>query len=189
MFDDVHTVTADALRARLGYLPSVVVGSPPCQSFSVAGTGAGLDDPRGQLFGEYIRIVGEVRPVWCAAENVPGLARRGLEWVVAELERAGYRVDVIDIGAENLGAPHRRRRLWIIGTRRDVADADAPALRQQLGRQRGPGWPADAAEPGNHGQAGAPPDAHEGRQQVIGRPAARGGRWPNAQRDLSLIHI
>ena len=60
MFDDVHTVTADALRARLGYLPSVVVGSPPCQSFSVAGTGAGLDDPRGQLFGEYIRIVGEV---------------------------------------------------------------------------------------------------------------------------------
>jgi DNA (cytosine-5)-methyltransferase 1 len=157
-FEDVRHITAESLLARCGCLPDVVVGSPPCQDASVANhAGRGIDGARTGLFSEFIRIVGEVQPVWCAAENVSGLRTRGLDRVVSNLEGAGYHVDVLDIGAENLGAPHRRRRLWIIGTRRDIADADEE-------RQHPFGWTASGGRRG--------PDAQ--RDDSVGSGAGAG---------------
>lgn len=181
MFDDVRAVTADALRARLGSLPDVVVGSPPCQDASVANhAGKGIDGARTGLFSEWLRIVRECRPVWCCAENVPGLARRGLERIVAELEDAGYRADVLDIGAQDVGAPHRRRRLWIIGTRLDVADADQGRLQAfgwpSAGRGRGPDARGDDSfGPGAGSDHGA--DTDETRLAVDqGQPGHHGAQ-------------
>lgn len=128
IFGDIRDVTARSLRAALGRLPTVILGSPPCQSFSVVGAGGGLADPRGALFLEVIRLVEEIRPLWFALENVPGLVHRGLDRLSDLLGAAGYAVETVAIGADDLGAPHIRERLWICGGRRDVLDAGPPRI-------------------------------------------------------------
>lgn len=124
VYDDVRTLTAGLLRQRCGRLPSVIVGSPPCQDASCANAGGrGVDGERTGLFFEAIRIVGECRPVWGCFENVPGLRGRGLDRVLGGLEAEGYAVWPLVMGADDFGAPHRRKRLWIVFA--DATDLDA----------------------------------------------------------------
>lgn len=115
MYDDVRSVTADRLLADIGRLPSVIVGSPPCQDASVANSaGRGIDGERTGLFRDAVRLVREVRPVWACFENVPGLRTRGADWVLGELEAAGYTCWPLVVGARHVGAPHKRDRVWIV---------------------------------------------------------------------------
>lgn len=110
---DVRSLDAAALRGRV----DMVAGGPPCQAASVAGKRRGHEDER-WLWGEYLRIVREVRPVWLLAENVQGLVSlrpRGLDWIRDELEAEGYAVEPVIAGADDAGAPHERRRVWIVG--------------------------------------------------------------------------
>lgn len=132
MYDDVRRVTADGLRRDLGFVPSVIVGSPPCQSFSPVGRGRGLSDERGRLFFEFIRLVRECRPVWAAAENHPHIRTRGFDELAAELEAADYAVWPFVVRASDLGAPHGRARVWII-----CADTNRLGIREQPGGSRG----------------------------------------------------
>ncbi len=118
MFDDVREVTADRLIRRLGSLPDIVVGSPPCQDASQANAkGRGIDGDQTGLFFEALRIVREIRPRWAAFENVPGIRTRGYDRVHDELEDAGYAVWPLVVGAVHAGAPHRRSRLWAVAHR------------------------------------------------------------------------
>lgn len=132
MYDDVRDLTAARLLADLGELPSVIVGSPPCQDASVANQrGKGLDGERTGLFFEAIRIVRECQPVWACFENVAGLRARGVERVIVGLEEAGYAVWPLVVGAVHAGAPHRRNRVWIVaahaaGSGRGRAPGPAP---------------------------------------------------------------
>lgn len=113
--DDVRTLTAGLVSERCGRLPSVIVGSPPCQDASCANAGGkGVDGERTGLFFEAIRIVGECRPAWGCFENVPGLRSRGLDRVLGGLEAEGYAVWPLVMGADDFGAPHRRKRLWVV---------------------------------------------------------------------------
>ena len=73
------------------------------------------------------RIVGECRPSWVVAENVPGLRSRGADTVGAQLEALGYAVWPVVVGAVHAGAPHRRRRVFFIG-RRFAAKPARPGL-------------------------------------------------------------
>ncbi len=131
MFDDVRAVTADALRERLGYLPDIIVGSPPCQDASSANAkGKGVGGARTGLFSEFVRLVREVRPLWCAAENVPPLRTRGADWVLSALAAAGYPTWPLVVGAWHAGAWHRRNRVWIVGARADACDAPSDGWRQ-----------------------------------------------------------
>ena len=115
VYDDVRGLTAARLVADLGALPDVIVGSPPCQDASLANTkGRGVDGARTGLFFEFIRIVAECRPLWCCAENVPGLRTRGVDRVLSELEALDYACWPLVVGAGNAGAPHQRRRVFIM---------------------------------------------------------------------------
>lgn len=128
MYDDVRSLTADRLLADLGRLPDIIVGSPPCQGASAANTrGRGVDDPRTGLFFEAIRLVGECRPRFCAFENSPRLRTRGYDRIATSLEAIGYAPWPAVVGAEDLGAPHERKRVWIVA-------ADAARIQR--------GWPA-----------------------------------------------
>jgi DNA (cytosine-5)-methyltransferase 1 len=177
MFDDVRQVTADALRRRLGSLPEVVVGSPPCQDLSAANHRArGLDGERSGLFLEAIRIVGEVRPVWCAFENSPRLRAKGADRLCSDLEALGYSCEPLVVGADNLLAPHIRKRCWLV-----AADADRVQLRQQSGwsgRQDWQGAPESRAAAADHphadseGQSGLP--GHVEMAGVVDVPAVGG---------------
>lgn len=127
---------------------ALVAGGPPCQSFSVFGNRDGIQDSRGQLVFEFIRVVSELRPHAFVMENVrgllsmpivskrhfkpdemdPELVRKGslLNLVFKKFNEVGYRVDCFVVNAVNYGAPQLRERLIIIGNRHDLA-AEFPA--------------------------------------------------------------
>jgi DNA (cytosine-5)-methyltransferase 1 len=89
-------------------------GGFPCQDISVAGKGAGLEGGRSGLWFEYARLIGEIRPEYAIIENVGALAVRGLGQVLGSLADVGYDAVWQDIRASDLGAPHRRERIWIV---------------------------------------------------------------------------
>lgn len=106
----------------------VIVGGFPCQDLSTAGLGAGLSGARSGLWFEMLRIIHEMQPKYVVIENVRALVNRGLPVVVAGLVDAGYRVDWCILSAADVGAPHRRERVWIVASRRDVPQRFAPQL-------------------------------------------------------------
>jgi DNA (cytosine-5)-methyltransferase 1 len=86
----------------------------PCQDLSSAGTQAGLGGDRSGLFYECARIVKELRPEWIVVENVASGAHLWVDSCCAELERLGYACLPIPIAARDVGALHRRARVFIV---------------------------------------------------------------------------
>ena len=101
-----------------------IIGGPPCQSWSEAGSLRGIDDSRGKLFYDYIRILRQVKPKFFLAENVPGmLANRHSEAVtniISLFEDSGYDVSVTLVNAKNYGVAEERKRVFYIGFRKDL---------------------------------------------------------------------
>jgi DNA (cytosine-5)-methyltransferase 1 len=108
-FDDVRDVGV----RNLPYV-DIICGGFPCQGLSVAGKRLGLSDPRSGLWREYARIVRETQPRFVVVENVARLVACGLDEVVDDLERAGYAVEGRIIAARDVGAPHKRERLFLV---------------------------------------------------------------------------
>ena len=98
----------------------LITGGFPCQDLSVAGRGKGLiDEETGQktrsgLWFEMLRIISEVRPRFALIENVPMLTIRGGTRVIADLTKIGYDAEWTIIGADDVGAWHKRKRIWIV---------------------------------------------------------------------------
>jgi len=121
-FEDVREVGARNLAPV-----DVLCGGFPCQDISCAGKGAGLAGAKSGLWFEMLRIITELRPRYVVAENVGALKTRGLDVVLAGLHDAGYLSAWSIVGASDVGAPHRRKRLWIVASRRDCPMAFAPS--------------------------------------------------------------
>jgi DNA (cytosine-5)-methyltransferase 1 len=102
-----------------------IIGGPPCQTFSAAGRRAagvaGLDDPRGRLFQEYVRILKKLQPQGFLFENVYGIvgAQGGKPWkeIVQAFAEAGYTISARILDAADYGVPQHRERLIIVGMR------------------------------------------------------------------------
>ena len=113
-FQDIRALAPIDLSLR-GIGPvDVICGGFPCQDLSVAGKGAGLAGARSGLWGEYFRLIRELRPRYVLVENVAALLGRGLGTVVGDLATIGYDAEWHCIPAAYVGAPHRRDRVWII---------------------------------------------------------------------------
>jgi DNA (cytosine-5)-methyltransferase 1 len=97
----------------------LLVGGTPCQSFSVAGKRAGLDDARGNLTIEFVRLAQRLRPRWLAWENVPGVLSidggRTFGTFLGMLGQLGYGFAYRILDAQHFGVPQRRRRLFVVG--------------------------------------------------------------------------
>src|SRR5581483_4170828 len=97
----------------------LLAGGTPCQSFSVAGLRAGLDDPRGNLTIEFARLAGRLRPLWLVWENVPGVLSidggRTFGAFLRMLVECGYGVAYRVLDAQYFGVPQRRRRVFVVG--------------------------------------------------------------------------
>ena len=116
LYEDVRALTAARLVSDLGFLPDIIVGSPPCQDISSANTkGKGIDGERSVLYLEAVRLVGECRPRWFAFENSANLRTRGADRLLLLLETLGYATEPCVVAAENVGANHVRKRSWLIG--------------------------------------------------------------------------
>ena len=114
IWDDVCTFDGRPWRG----IVDVVSGGFPCQDISVAGKGAGIDGERSGLWGEMARIIGEVRPRFAFVENSPALVNRGLGRVIGDLAALGYDCRWTVLSAADVGAPHRRERIWIVANAR-----------------------------------------------------------------------
>ena len=85
-----------------------------CQDISIAGKGKGLSGERSGMWFEMLRIVCEIQPSYCFIENSPMLASRGLDRVLADLAGAGFDARWCVLSARDVGAAHRRERMWIL---------------------------------------------------------------------------
>ncbi len=95
-------------------IADIVCGGFPCQDISAAGRGAGIEGERSGLWGEFARVVREVAPRFVFVENSPMLTSRGLGRVLGDLAAMGYDAKWCVLGADDAGAPHRRKRIWIL---------------------------------------------------------------------------
>jgi len=101
-----------------------IIGGPPCQSWSEAGALRGINDARGQLFYEFIRILKDKQPLFFLAENVEGmLAHRHSEALfnIKKLfKESGYNLSFRLINANNYNVPQDRKRVIFVGYRKDL---------------------------------------------------------------------
>jgi len=116
-FTDVRKVGSHNLEKV-----DIISGGFPCQDISVAGKGAGIEGERSGLWTELHRVVSELRPRFAFIENVPMLTIRGGGRVIADLAEIGYDAEWQIVGADDVGAWHRRKRIWIVAYPRDSSD-------------------------------------------------------------------
>lgn len=101
-----------------------IIGGPPCQAWSEGGKRLGLEDPRGQLFLDYIRIVTEKKPKFFVIENVQGILeekhKESLNGFMKMLTEAGYKITYELLNAADYKIPQDRFRVFFIGIRNDL---------------------------------------------------------------------
>jgi len=130
VWDDVATFDGRPWRGAV----DIVTAGYPCQPFSVAGKRRGADDPR-HLWPHVARIIGEVEPPFIFLENVAHHLRLGFPEVASGLVGMGYRLAAGLFTAAEVGAPHKRERLFILAIREGDQLADpARLLRDPLER-------------------------------------------------------
>lgn len=151
--DDIKTLSVHSvpwLRAEADKGIDIICGGFPCQPHSVAGKRKGVEDER-HLWPEYARLVREIRPRWVLAENVPGIRSTAADEVIGDLEAAGYEVWPFVVGADNVGAPHRRKRVWFLAHLKGAGQLRAPQLEDGAASERGGRRPDSAVEGGLSG--------------------------------------
>ncbi|MGE3759594.1 MAG: DNA cytosine methyltransferase [Pseudobdellovibrionaceae bacterium] len=101
-----------------------IIGGPPCQSWSEAGALRGIQDARGQLFFEFMRILADKRPKFFLAENVSGMMLpsnvRALNNIIELFEECGYKLSFTSVNASDYGVPQDRKRVFFVGFRNDL---------------------------------------------------------------------
>jgi len=110
IWDDVQTFDGKPWQG----IVDVVSGGFPCQDISAAGKGAGIEGERSSMWKHMARIIGEVQPTYVFAENSPMLRTRGLGVVLQDLAQMGYDAQWGVLSAAEVGANHKRERMWIV---------------------------------------------------------------------------
>lgn len=139
---DITTLNTDYLKEILNIKGidrdiDLIAGGPPCQGFSLIGKRQ-LDDPRNSLVFEYVRVIKDLKPKYFIFENVPGITigshKQFLEELITEFESIGYHIakpfKILD--ASLFGAPQKRKRLILMGSRHDVTKVDYPWETQEF---------------------------------------------------------
>jgi DNA (cytosine-5)-methyltransferase 1 len=125
IFTDLKTFPAHLFRDCV----DIITGGYPCQPFSAAGKRLGTEDPR-HLWPYILDHIRSIRPVRCMFENVEGHISLGLREVIGDLEGAGYRTAWGIFSAAEVGAPHQRKRVYILA---DSGSAGQQTFRDESG--------------------------------------------------------
>jgi len=146
----------------------LLVGGTPCQSFSVAGLRGGLDDDRGNLALEYLRLADRLRPKWLVWENVPGVLSsnggRDFGSILGGMVQLGYGVAYRVLDAQYFGLAQRRRRVFVVGYSGDWRRAAAVLFE----RHSLSGNPAPSRETGE-GTSASPASGFDGGGEALAR--------------------
>ena len=122
IWDDVREFDGVPWRGRV----DIISASPPCQPYSTAGKREGKADSKGRnLFPDTLRIVGEVQPRRVYLENVPGLTAKPkdgrpsyISEIIGQFSALGYDCRWDIVSAKDAGAPHLRKRWWLVANAR-----------------------------------------------------------------------
>lgn len=146
---DIQDFTPQTILSEIGLKAEdidVIVGGPPCQSFSTAGKRGTLQDPRGELLWDFLRFVDAIRPKFFLMENVrgllsaaiksrpitdhpekggpplepeeePGSVVRMFARDLSKMDSCSYRLDIFEVNSVNYGAPQIRERALFVGNR------------------------------------------------------------------------
>lgn len=118
--------TSDVKEIRANDIPDCdgIIGGPPCQSWSLGGKSLGIEDDRGKLVYDYIRIVKEKKPKFFIMENVPGMVTprhiNAFNEFLNLFRNAGYTVKYELINAADFKIPQDRLRVIIVGIRNNL---------------------------------------------------------------------
>ena len=172
IWDDVKTFDGHAWRGAI----DCITAGYPCQPFSLAGNRKGASDPR-HIWPDIRRIVGEVRPQFCFFENVPNHLNMGFDTVSRDLQEMGYSVAATLVTAEEIGAPHKRERLFILANSKSRPIRIKSEWNEQNEAFRGHSEPGDSRGEGVAHSNGGRFKAEWGKRvQTYGRKA----RWDDA---------
>ncbi len=140
---DIRAIAPSDMLEKVGMAPGepfMICGGPPCQPFSTAGKRLGINDPRGSLFMDFIRMIDYIRPRFFIMENVKGIISSPLKHmpfterdsndpdqqlgtvldvILSEFQKLGYRTVYGLLDAVNYGVPQFRERFVLIGSRDD----------------------------------------------------------------------
>jgi DNA (cytosine-5)-methyltransferase 1 len=125
-FPETQLDTRSIVDVAIDDVPDVdgFIGGPPCQSWSEAGAGRGIEDARGQLFYEYVRLLREKRPKFFLAENVSGILHpkhaQAFTNILEQFSQAGYDVTYKLLNAHDYEVPEDRLRVIVVGYRSDL---------------------------------------------------------------------
>ncbi len=130
---DIRNISPGSILELVGMKvgePFLVCGGPPCQPFSTAGKRLGINDPRGSLFKDFVRMIDEIRPRFFVMENVKGLMSSALkdkngnntdtkilDIILDEFRKLNYKTVYGVLDAVNYGVPQFRERFVMIGSR------------------------------------------------------------------------
>jgi DNA (cytosine-5)-methyltransferase 1 len=123
-----HIICADITTIKSKDIPDadIIVGGFPCQGFSMANRFRSTEDTRNTLYLEMLRIIKDKKPKWFIAENVKGILSLGggeiFKGILSDFSKAGYRVNYQLVNMADHGVPQLRKRVLIIGTRKDLPE-------------------------------------------------------------------
>lgn len=112
IWSNVRTFNGEPWRGKV----DIITGGFPCQPYSSAGKQMAEKDPR-DLWPDFVRIIGEVRPGFIFFENVPGIVKWRLDAIILDLNQLGYNASWCVVAASDVGALHRRKRWFLFGVR------------------------------------------------------------------------
>lgn len=169
----------------------IVTGGYPCQPFSFAGRRGGAADAR-HLWPRIRTIIQTIEPGWCFFENVSGHVSMGLGEVCEDLEGLGFRVAAGLFGAGEMGAPHKRERLFVLAhadgvgceTERGggVLHGERKAQRHDSNRRDGAGVPVgDTDREGLEGRRMPEPESSDERPTWPPGPEGDWETWGGPQ--------
>lgn len=108
--EDIRTTDFNVYRGRI----DILTGGFPCQDISVSGKGAGIEGNKSGLWSQYRRAIEEISCQYVLIENSSNLRKKGFEKVLYELSEIGYDAEWECISASDIGACHKRDRIWIL---------------------------------------------------------------------------
>lgn len=187
IFGDIKTFICEGYAASYQGMVDVITAGFPCQPFSVAGKQKQAGDERNQ-WPATSDVISIVRPGFVLLENVPGI-RRYLPVVIRDLRRLGYDVRrPLQLGADDCGAPHRRKRVWIMADlcverrqeqtssrwearvglgigRQNLADATSGEFQKPRRKTEGRNGPGQSREVMAHAESPTPRSGHDLRKR------------------------
>ena len=125
-----ETITGDITKVATKDIPDfdILCAGFPCQAFSSAGKRQGFADTRGTMFFEVERILKDKKPMGFILENVEGLVNhdggRTLQVIIDRLNALNYRFSYRVLNSKYFGVPQERKRIYIVGTRKDTPNLD-----------------------------------------------------------------